>query len=215
MPQINLLSSGYSKKKRIKSFEPTRIDIAKSISFFLPVSYIVIIILVCIWLILSFISFKDRNELKALEKRLVAASADPKEISEISLKKDSLRRKMELLENLSTRKFFWWDKLSQIAEFMPDGVWLTEISLEKSTPSVSDKKKEKEIIMDEYVLIIKGSAFAYKIQDAVNLIGKFNNSLKQDEKFAKYFSDIILSNVAKSSVGKTDIMNFEFQLILR
>lgn len=215
MPQINLLSSSYSKKKKKdKPLKIPRAELSKISSSFLPVSYAAIIVLSSIWLILSFVVLKERKELANLEKKERALSASPQEINQLILKKDSLNKKIVLLDKLSSRNFFWSDKLRQIAEFIPDGVWLREISLDRKILKVEDSKK-KEVSLPLYLLNIKGGAFAYKIQDAINLIGQFNNSLKQDEQFTKDFSNVKLETVAKSTIAKTDIMNFEFKLDLR
>jgi Tfp pilus assembly protein PilN len=215
MPQINLLTTASSKKKKVKALESPSIELTKVTSAFLPFFYLTIAILVFIWLILSFVVIKDKKELALLEKKRSSLSASPKEISEINQKKEQLTKKSLLLDDLSSVKFFWAEKLARIAEFIPDGIWLTEISLDRINLPSSEAKKEKDSQPDKYVLKLRGCAFAYKIQDAVTLIGEFNNLLKADEKFFKDFSEITLKNVAKSSIAKTDIMNFEFNLFLR
>ncbi len=220
MPQINLLLSGVGKKKKVKSLEIPSIELTKVNSVFLPISYLAIAFLLFIWLIISFVIVKDKRELVALENKKSKLTASPQEINLANLKKQQLTTKSALLDELSSRKFFWFEKLARVALFVPDGVWLNEISLDKdNTPSSpAEAKKEKnagELPLDKYILTIKGSAFAYKIQDAVTLIGKFNNLLKEDKNFAKDFSEVTLSGVSKSSISKTDIMNFEFNLNIR
>ena len=215
MPQINLLPTVPGKKKKAKSLEIPKVELTRVTSVFLPISYIVIAILVFVWLIFSFFVLKDKKELAALDKKTGNFSVSPQEIQKINLKKEQLKSKVALLEALSSRKFLWAGKLESIAEFVPEGIWLTEVSLDILIMPSSNTSKEKENKQDRYMLTIKGSAFAYKIQDAVSNIGKFNNLLKENESFFKDFVAVELNNVAKATIGKTDIMNFEFDLSIR
>ncbi len=215
MPQINLLVTVAGKKKKAKSLESPQIEIAKVAPFFIPISIVMSVVLIICWLILSFFTIKDKKELAALENKKGNLTASVQEIKETSSKREMLSKKVELLDNLSSRKVFWSEKLKNIADAVPQGVWLTEISLDKLNIFPKEKKEEGNGQADKFMLTIKGRAYAYKIQDAVTYIGKFNNLLKEDESFFKDFTSVELSSVAKSSVGKTDIMNFEFSLNLR
>lgn len=218
MPQINLLLTDSSKKKKVKSLESRKEELSRASSAFLSISYVAIGILVFVWLVIAFLVFKDKRELSILEKRKNNLTASPQEISQINLKKEQLNERLALLSDLSSRKFLWAQKLERISEFIPDGIWLTEISLDRVTSPAADAKKEKtkskDIAADKYIFVIKGRAFAYKIQDAVTLIGNFDNLLKEDKDFSQDFSEIKLSNVAKASISKTDFMSFEFDLFL-
>ncbi len=215
MPQINLLIASTGKKKKVKPSEALQIELPKVASNLLPFLYVIIAVLMIAWFILSFVIMKDKKELANLGKKKGNFSVSISEIKQVSLQKELLKKRVELLESLSSRKVFWSSKLEQVAEFIPQGVWLTEISLDKLEPATKGTKKDKESQLDKFMLSIKGSAYAYKIQDAVSYIGNFNNLLKNNEDFARDFSAIELSNVAKSSIGKTDIMNFEFGLSLK
>ncbi len=217
MPQINLLLTAAGKKKKARSWEGPKAELTSAAPAFVPILYVIIAILLLVWLVLSFIITKEKRELSILEKKVNSLTVSPAQIKNINLNKEQLSNKAVLLENLSSRKFFWAEKLEKISDFVLRGIWLTEISLNKLVSAATDSKKEKgkENQPDRYMLTIKGCAFAYKIQDAITLIGKFNNLLKEDEDFSQDFSKIKLNNVAKSLIGKTDIMNFEFNLILR
>jgi Tfp pilus assembly protein PilN len=217
MPQINLLLTASSKKKKAKALEVSKVELTKAISIFLPISYVAVAILVLVWLIFSFLVMRDKRELAILDQKKSSLTVSPQEIQQVALKKEQLNNKMELLENFSSRKFIWSEKLEKISEFLPDGIWLTEISLDQLAFSSSEEKKDKEkiVLLNKFMLTIKGSAYAYKIQDAVSSIGKFNNLMKETEEFSKDFSEITLFNVAKASIGKTDVMNFEFNLMVR
>ena len=217
MPQINLLLTASSRKKKVKSPEAPKAELAKAIAIFLPISYAAVTILVLIWLILSFLVMRDKKEFAILDQKKSNLSVSPQEIQQVALKKEQLKNKTELLENFSSRKFSWSEKLEKIAEFLPEGVWLTQISLDQLAMLSGEAEKDKGdiILLNKFRLTIKGSAYAYKIQDAVSSIGKLNNLMKEIEEFSKDFTEIKLFNVAKASIGKTDIMNFEFNLSVR
>ena len=221
MPQINLLSPVSTARKRdreqkavasIKISSPKLSGIihfpdnaVRNISICAGVLFV-------IWLFL-FINVKvKQGALAKLEKEVTALAADPKEMENLRNERAALEQKVKLIDSLSSRKFFWFEKLAYLADLIPGGIWLTDASSrqERITPS-SDPASFEETT----VFVIKGTAVAYKIDDAVTLIGEFIKNLQNSENFAKDFKEIKLNNIAKGTIGGLDVMQFDLMCVAK
>jgi hypothetical protein len=215
MPQINLLSSTLSKKpKQVKNFDLPKVDV---LSLFRPV-FTATIPLLAIFIVISLVLFvfagKKSSDLAKLTEKEKGLVVDPQELVKLNQRKSALQKKIALLSELSSQNFYLVDKLNDINDCLPNGVWFSQISLEqrKAAPVSSGTTVKMEDAVDRVghrFLTIKGSAIAPQIDDAVSFIGEFVNTLKQKTAFSQDFAEIKLNAIYKSSIGKTDVMNFE------
>lgn len=209
MPQINLLSPTLSKKiKKVKTFELPKVDVPafSSAIFTVVVPWLAFFLMVS--LVLFIFAGKKSSDLERLNKKEQDLAIDPQELIKFNNRKAALQKKIALLSDLSSQKFYWADKLSDISDCLPNGVWLSEISVEQRKVFGENLPGKKEEI-EQKILTIKGSAIAPQIDNAVSFIGEFVNSLKQKTAFSQDFSEIKLSAIYKGTIGKSDVMNFE------
>ncbi|MDP3143144.1 MAG: PilN domain-containing protein [Candidatus Omnitrophota bacterium] len=213
MPQINLLAPTSKKRTaREKSFELPKVDVVALSKSVVPATVPLLVVLVSISVVLFVISGRKGVELERLNKKSQSVSINPQELVEFNNRKAALEKKIALLTSLSAHKSLWVEELDDISNCLPKGVWLTEILVEKKNYSDDQKKKKEEL--EQSILIIKGSAIAPQIDDAVSFIGEFVNALKQKPSFAQDFSEIKLNSINKGAIGKSDVMNFELVCIL-
>ena len=181
----------------------TKVEFAQVIRPIIIRSPIVLGISLIIWVTLLInVSVKEKI-FRDLEAKTSVLASNPKEIEKISSERAGLEKKVKLIDELSSRKFFWFEKLNQVGTIIPNGIWLTEV-YSKAGPKNANGIGEKTLF------IIRGIAVAYKIDDAVALIGDFIKKLQADQNFSKDFSDIKLNTVSKGSVGGLDVMRFDF-----
>ncbi len=216
MPQINLLSSGAKKKITMISSLPKepKTELSQVLPAVLIRSAICAGVCLFVWVFFVFNVSKKNQILSGLEGKVQVLSTNPKEIEKITSERSILERKANLIEQLSSRKFFWYEKLKFIASLIPDGIWLTDIyfkqeKVQNKDSGVSGKKSDGGAV-EKTVLVIKGMAVAYKIQDAVSLIGDYIKIFQSNQEFAKDFSEIKLNTVSKGTVGGLDVMRFDF-----
>jgi len=185
--------------------------IAKSLA---PALTPLIVVLICASLGLFYFSNQKANELAKIDKKATAVKIDPQEALKFKNQQEALEKKISLLEELSSHEFFWVDKMDDLSDCLPRGVWLNDLSLNKKkiTQEVAKGKNEES---EQTILTIKGSAIAQRIEDAVSYIGEFVNALKQKPSFSKDFSEIKLNAIYKGTIGKSDVMNFELVCLLR
>ena len=216
MPQINLLNPAIGKKikktKAAKAVETSKTEV-NGIPKILFAPGLTMSIMLCLWLIMGQQVSAKNKILKTLLQKERALSVNPKKLVELNNIKQVLEERLYFVEDLLFRNFFWSDKLEEISKVIPFGVWLKSISLQKRSIELQGSKDESK---DKYlVLSIIGRAVAPKIQDAIDLIGRFNVLLKKDESFSKDFFDIELKSVFKGAIAKTDVMSFEFVCTLK
>ncbi|MFC1594478.1 PilN domain-containing protein [Candidatus Omnitrophota bacterium] len=207
MPQINLLSPTIGKKLKQQKVKrkKERASFTKAVPVVYGVCAFVVVVLICIWVGLSFTVNKKEAAFAVLKEQESKLAVDPKYLAEIREKRDNLKKRVEFLESLSAKDFLWSQKLDRIADLIPDGVWLTKISFDKRLVTIDDDSGEKE---ERLKISIKGSAVAFKIQGAVELVGHFYKRIKEDEVFSKEFLDVKLDKISKSVVHGRDIMKF-------
>jgi len=125
-----------------------------------------------------------------------------------------LEKKARLIDQLSSRQFFWFQKVQLLADIIPDGVWLTRVYSREEKRAQPARRSSRQQEADDQagqatVLVVQGTAVAYKIQDAVALVGTFIKNLQGSEAFAGDFKEIKLNNIAKTSIGEMDVMKFD------
>ena len=221
MPQINLLSPVSTARRRdreqkavaaVKAFSPRFTDAFHLPSNAVRNASICAGVLIVIWLFL-FINLKSKQStLAKFEKEFAALAADPKEMENLRNERTALEQKVKLIDNLSSRKFFLFEKLKLLGGLIPSGIWLTDISSRQERVTSSTDPANFE---EKTVFIIKGTAVAYKIDDAVTLIGEFIKKLQNQESFAKDFTEIKLNNIAKGTIGGLDVMQFDLLCVTK
>ena len=216
MPQINLLLSG-SKKKIVTGVTSTKkweVELAGVMPQFIKHSAICFGVSLFIWIILAIIVSAREKAVRSFEDKVKASVASPKEIEQLKKERSTLEKKMKIMSDLASRKFLWFEKLELISAMVPDGVWLTGISAQqkKITPKGVNPAgiNHTADLGEKTVFVVSGTAMAYKIQDAVSLIGDFIKNLQTNESFSKDFMEIKLNTVSKGTIGGLDVMRFDF-----
>src|SRR3989338_2350541 len=215
MPQINLLSPEAKKKEsRPAIVDAAKVELSQLMRTAIAISVICLVAMLFVWTLLLLSISKKEKILVALKKKTEVLATNPKEMERLKKEKVALEKKVDVIDELSSRKFFWFEKLELIADLIPDGVWLADISSVQQKSGKSDAKPrtvklKPETPTEKAVIVIRGSAVAYKIQDAVSIIANFIKRLQENKNFAKDFKEIKLNTINKSILGGLDIMKFE------
>lgn len=100
-----------------------------------------------------------------------------------------------LEEVLGSRDFMWSQKLNEISDNLPRGVWLTKMQLEGG------------------ILLINGSAVS-KTQTEMISVHSFNTSLKDNHAFMRDFSEIELEYIKSRTINGTPVADFTIRVDL-
>ena len=222
MPQINLLNPGSGGKKEsaqgfdLKDVKNPKLqfeEISKQLILFSAIAFGCMLF---IFIVVSIFNFSKTSRLRGLEKKIKNLKIDPTEMEKMREERRALEKKVNLVDILSSRQFYYYEKMVLIPDLIPWGVWINSMKTQERVPAqgVTTRRSRREQTEEKLpsrktLLLISGTAVAGKIDDAVALVGEFIDNLKKDEKFSESFAEIKLENIVKGSMGSRDVMNFD------
>jgi len=190
MIEINLLPEELRKKKSEPCFN-LNIEAGK-LKFWIGGGVVGILILIVTTLFLgSFIRKAQINSLLAREKNF---SSKLSQIDSVNKEIAVLKAKMNILDQLTKRKFLWTEKLNQLSDLVLPGIWFTHVYTDS-----------------ENRLIIEGSVFS-KSEEAMASVGKFMKNVKDNQQFFKDFKNIKLESVQRKNKEERDMVDFKIAL---
>ncbi len=212
MPKINLISQDSKKKTTASLLQSVPDDFKRRLqrTFFLSILGMAVIFIS--WGYLSSQISQKKAKLKTFAGVSETFANNKKRTDELKIKLTSLKGKIAIMEDISSRQIFWYEKFARLADMIPEGIWLSEVSLrqEKSSAKESTQDDLRGGFGGKTTLLIKGVAVAPKIQDAIALIGEYIKRLQDHKDFISEFEDIKLNTATKSTMGSLDVMRFDF-----
>ncbi len=220
MPQINLLSPGVGlrKKKRSITADPPLEELKRICKILIMTAGVTCVVCFVIWLVLSSRVKAKKAELAKAQKKVDALELNPDEIKNLESQRGGLNKKVELIDRLSSRDFYYYRKLELIAQIIPEGVWLIEVNFQSTDISPrarqNTRRRRSQVepsgtVSSATRLILKGKAVSGRIGDAVGLIQKFYENLKANEEFSDDFTEIKIGDTSLSRVGSREVMIFD------
>lgn len=182
--EINLLPEELRKKRRAFQFKALA-DNAKK--FLRPV----IAGFILIHLFIPLITFTKNLRLKQAKRTFTNIQPQKEEIDEVRNQLQKFKSLDELFRRLRSQRLAVAPRLNIISDYLPQGVWLSELSVSKN------------------VWEIKGSCI-FGIESEMAQIGEFLQALKSDARFAKDFAGLELVSVQRKKLGPTEIVDFIF-----
>ena len=187
------------------------------------VSGIIFFILFGIWIaLLTQLKMKQQHKIE-LQQKYGDLTAVMAEIEDLKLARGTLDTQMKGIQALLRRRIVWSEKMQEISVSLPDDMWLTKLYVSES--DVSGKKYEDEFsrFLDlsfqknetQKVININGIAYAEDSDQKLLLINEFIHNLKKNEKFSKDFIRIELVKSFRDIRGKSEVMRFEAQAVLK
>ncbi len=208
MPQINLLSPTSRKKvtNAILSGDP-KTELARVLPSTIKRSGICLVLIVIIWIVLAVnVSGKEKVH-HEIDEKVKVLVVNPQEIEDLKKERAALEKKVKLIDELSSRKFYWYQKLELLSKILPDGIWFEEISFKPRKATFV--KKSTTVEKEQMELSLKAVAVAFSLDDAISLIGGFVGKIEKNPEFAEAFEDIDY-NTTKGTIGGLDVMKFDF-----
>ena len=102
-----------------------------------------------------------------------------------------LQAKIKSIENITSgKRVFWAEKLNDISDGIPRGVWLNKISVE-------DK-----------VVIIEGSAVSKLQDEMISMVGTFAANLKQQRKFMADLANLEVGSIQRRKSQIAEVADF-------
>ena len=192
MIEINLLPPHLRVRKR----EPVKLP---SLPIIPVVAGTVIFLFALQVLLWFFIQVKGVSR-DSLKKKIASIAASNKEAITVDNTLKEISSKVDIIDKLSGSRFNLARKLNDISDSLVPGVWLRSLSVKKNeTPNEPGSLKE--------TLVIEGSnMISGEAGEAA--IGKFVNSLKENESFSSDFDEIEIAKEERKKLQKAEIMDF-------
>ncbi len=190
MIRINLLPEEERRKKAFVITQAHLISLGASLLTILL--FISVVMAGLVWIRgrgLNYLTEKS-NSLKPQSERIL----------EIKKEKEGLESKMRIVRELTEERILWAKKLYEISRDLPDQVWLTSLSLDKSSHT------EGVETVRYSVLFIKGNVFSTR-EEHTELVTRFMKNLQEDEDFFEDFVDVERGPIKR--IDGTDVMSFE------
>jgi len=116
----------------------------------------------------------------------------------------SLSQKTANISEASKRDIFWWQKLNNISDAVPNGLWLTNLFIEKKNIT-QDKQKTTN-----YELIIDGNISPF-LANHTEVLKNFIENLKNNPDFIKDFTLIDIMNLQRTQAGDREVVTFSIK----
>lgn len=181
MIEINLLPG----ELKVKSKKLPHIE-TKYLFYLIP---LVLGILIFIHIYLFVIGIAKNCQFAALNNKWQQLAPQKKALEEAEKGYELLSADAKMMQQLTSQRIIWSEKLNKLSLNLPSGVWLNEV---KFTP--------KEFILTGSVVSLE--------KEEITLINKFMANLKNDTGFFKDFANLELNSVQKKTVGAYEIADF-------
>ncbi len=128
-----------------------------------------------------------------------------------------LREKIGALDELTSGRIVWTEKLNGLSDAMIPGVWLNRLWLEtkkeiledtSETTSAEGRTEDTPEVITRKLLHMRGSVIAGSGEEAA-IVGKFIRSLKDNTMFYYGIREIDTSSIQRSQLKESEVMDFE------
>jgi len=217
MIEINLLPENLRRKKPV--FQVPEIKIGS-----LPIIIGIAVLLIAAH---GFIALTVNLQKRAIEKMTAEWQKErvQKEAIELTRRENiKMRQKIDAIEDLMGKKILWAKKLNQLSDLIIDGVWYTNLSIDKKTVIVKPKDTHsgKSAAMRRFItqkvqipyLSIEGEVSS-SYGDELAIISRFIDNLKNEKDFFKDFSNIELDSTSLHEVENVEVMKFNINCYIR
>src|SRR3989304_9400049 len=164
MFEINLLPPELRQKKE-------RID---NLSLLVAIGGGILLLMVITGIILGWSIHRNHRMVIDLSKKWDALQPTSMEVAKLKIARETLQKKVNAMESLMANRLYWSQKLNQLSDIVPEGIWLTHLSIGSraemvtmSSPPPKDAKEKgapaPKVERREYkVLILRGNTMSLK-----------------------------------------------------
>jgi Tfp pilus assembly protein PilN len=117
-------------------------------------------------------------------------AGDKAALDAINDESKDIKTKMNMIADMTTKKSVLWSpKFNAISDALPRGLWIRNMTLDKTG------------------LSIEGSVVS-KTRNEINNVGLFISALKQDNDFIKDFSSLEVNSIQRSNASSVEVADF-------
>ncbi len=155
-----------------------------------PLVALVVVVLVALPILILLPKQLQQHQLNQLNQKIQALEPKRQEIERAQQTIQRLRSQQAAFQGLKKGQGIWAKRLNTLSNVTPEGVWLTEFSLDSSKG-----------------LVIQGSAIASS-GPAMASVTRLAQDLKSDPEFSSVFKQINIESMKQRQDGDFDIVDF-------
>ena len=146
---------------------------------------LVIVLLAYLWGL--HYKMNSRSEFEKLKKNIQSSARDAgvrfSSISDLEAERTKDKIKVDSIKARIDRRSYLTPKLSKLVNYLPDGIWLTALSIQEESGKLA--------------VIMSGSAYSDDAEKNIAVIDEFLNKLNSDAEFSKKINKLVLLSVSK------------------
>ncbi|MBU0571948.1 MAG: PilN domain-containing protein [Candidatus Omnitrophica bacterium] len=194
MIELNLLPKELRKKKQLAMPDIPVLPIAISVLVLMVVMHAVVLLSVTV----------KRNSLKQFNKEWKELRPGCRAAEELNSKITGLERRLKVTRDIANPALDWVELLGGLNMATIPNVWLSEFKPVFSQSKGRDKRQTKNTLTG-----LELSGYALGRGEATSTVGEFIDSLKKNNEFSKYFSEIELQGIHNRKFDNEEVMSFK------
>ncbi len=205
MIEINLLPDEFRKKETVKLMLP-EIPLLK----ILPIVVAVFMALLLIFVLVAVVQWV---QFSAVTAEMAGLSKQHAEMIKQKNETTETAKKLQQLETMAGRKFFWWSLMNALSDSVTKGIWLRELAVvEMTPPAVAAPKTSAANSVKPppptkaWFLKLDGSTVAQGQETAY--VGKFIKELKDNKALSGLFEGVELADMNQRKIREYDVYDF-------
>ena len=195
--QVNLLPEEFRKKEGMKLALPD-MPIQKALIAFFGVFFLLQVA------VTSF-AFYQKGRMAGVESELAKLRVSTRDVLKQKSETAAMRSRLNEIESLTGRDFYWTELLNSVSDSISKGVWLTYFEMTEIIDP-ADVGGNPRTARKIHILKLQGSVIGQGQETAY--LGQFINEMKNNTRLAGLFDDIKLSNMNQRKMGKLDVYDF-------
>jgi Tfp pilus assembly protein PilN len=164
----------------------------KAIDFtgFLWLIPLLFLVLIAVHILLIIIGIANGQQLRILNNKWKALEPQRKVAEEFNKEFQASSADIKLIQQLTSQRINWSEKLNNLSLALPSGIWFNEISF----------LSNREFVLSASIISLQ--------KQEMRLINKFVGNLKKSPGFFKGFNNLELSSIKRRIIGGYDIVDF-------
>jgi len=193
MIELNLLPKELRKKKK------TQIEIPELP--YLPIAGAILGVFFLVHIILFVLVGVNSRLVKHLEVKWDGMGPQREKTEELAVEINALEKRVNAVRKIVKPDLDWARLMSGLNDSVIAGVWLSEMSVTRKGAASAGR--------DGIPTALNISGYAVgRSEISMSVVGKFMESLKEDEDFYAYFEEIELQNIKNVTIAGEEVMMF-------
>ncbi len=162
-----------------------------------------------------------------LQAELESYAETVRQVEELLVEQDRLAQKEAAIAEITAGRTVWSHEMHQLAELVPDEIWLQDMRLgqrrrpvmvQKPNPNTARGQPPTITVVEMRTfpaVLLTGYALSPYREEGVRLVGQFITNIKQDPEFALHFAEPEMKTIERRDFEEHTVMQFVMDVEIR